>query len=196
MTDEILIHVALGSNLGDRVGHLRAAVAALGRIFRPVACSAVYETAPQYVTDQPSFLNAVACYGTTLPPLAVLDILQKLEQQQGRVRLRQHGPRTLDLDLLAYGNTVLDSPRLILPHPGVQERAFVLVPWAEVAPDWRHPLTGVSVREMLLALEPVEGKEGRAGDMVSAPAETTAVQALFYGSASTRSSPAALVRLS
>jgi 2-amino-4-hydroxy-6-hydroxymethyldihydropteridine diphosphokinase len=155
MTDEILISVAFGSNLGDRSHHLSAAAAALGHVFRPVAASAVYGTAPQYVLDQPPFLNAVALYGCRVPPLEVLDILQDLEWQHGRVRSLRHGPRTLDLDLLAYGDVVLETPRLVLPHPGIAERAFVLRPWADVAPGWRHPGTGQTVAGMLAQLGPV-----------------------------------------
>lgn len=155
MTDEILISVAFGSNLGDRSQHLSAAAAALGHLFRPVAASAVYGTAPQYVFDQPPFLNAVALYGCRVPPLEVLDILQDLESQHGRVRSLRHGPRTLDLDLLAFGDVVLETPRLVLPHPGIAERAFVLRPWADVAPEWRHPGTGQTIDSMLERLGPV-----------------------------------------
>lgn len=174
MTDEILIHVAFGSNLGDRSGHLATAVAALGRVFRPVAISGAYGTAPRYVTDQPPFLNAVASYVCRLSPHAVLDVLQDIERQQGRVRLLRHGPRTLDLDLLAYGDCVLETPDLTLPHPGIAERAFVLTPWADIAPDWRHPVTGRTVAAML-------GKLGAVTDVVRDAAATTRLAAAQQG---------------
>jgi 2-amino-4-hydroxy-6-hydroxymethyldihydropteridine diphosphokinase len=174
MTDEILIYVAFGSNLGDRVTHLATAATALGRMFRPVAFSGVYGTAPRYVTDQPPFLNAVASYACRLSPHAVLAQLQAIEQQQGRVRTVRHGPRTLDLDLLAYGEQVLSTPELTLPHPGVAERGFVLLPWQDIAPDWRHPQTGRTVGDMLAALDDVQ-------DVVRDPAASASLAAVQAG---------------
>lgn len=126
--------IGLGSNLGDRAAMLRGAVARLGRCdgVAVVAASAVYETEPVSVTDQPSFLNQVVAIETTLAPEQLLDALQAIEAEFGRVRDVRWGPRTLDLDLLAYEGEARDTERLVLPHPRMFERAFVLVPLREL----------------------------------------------------------------
>jgi 2-amino-4-hydroxy-6-hydroxymethyldihydropteridine diphosphokinase len=129
-------HVALGSNLGDRRAHLEAAFAALAALpgTRLLARSALYETAPLGPAGQQDYLNAAAALSTTLAPLALLDALLSIEQTRGRVRRERWGPRTLDLDLLLHGDTVLRDPRLTLPHPAMLGRAFVLAPLHDVAP--------------------------------------------------------------
>jgi 2-amino-4-hydroxy-6-hydroxymethyldihydropteridine diphosphokinase len=132
----VTAYVALGGNLGDRAAHLAAAVAALACLpgTRLTAVSATYETAPVGPAGQQNYFNAVAALVTSLSPLALLDHLLAIEQAQGRVRRERWGPRTLDLDLLLHGGTVLDDPRLTLPHPRMLERAFVLAPLADLAP--------------------------------------------------------------
>lgn len=145
--------IALGSNLGDRVGTMRAALAQLeaaGEIV--VAVSGAYQTAPMYVTDQPIFTNACAHLLTSRSPHALLALLLEVEAGLGRVRTLDQGPRTLDLDLLACGDAVIDDATLCLPHPDMAQRHFVLAPLVEVAPPgWRHPVTGLSAAEMLEA---------------------------------------------
>ena len=129
-------YLALGANLGDPAATVNAAFAALGDLpqTRVAATSALDRTAPVGITAQPDFINAAARVETELSPLALLDALLDIEQQFGRVRLLQNGPRTLDLDVLLYENQVIDTPRLILPHPRMHLRAFVLFPLADVAP--------------------------------------------------------------
>ncbi|MGH9654025.1 MAG: 2-amino-4-hydroxy-6-hydroxymethyldihydropteridine diphosphokinase [Bryobacteraceae bacterium] len=145
------IYLSLGSNLGRREEHLERALDALAREgIRILARSPVYETEPRDVPDQPWFLNlAVACE-TGYAPLQLLDILQSIESEVGRVRdARPKGPRTLDIDLLLFGDVVIDTPRLTVPHPRMLERRFVLEPLAEIAPDLRHPIAKKLLSEYL-----------------------------------------------
>jgi 2-amino-4-hydroxy-6-hydroxymethyldihydropteridine diphosphokinase len=148
----VTAYVALGSNLGDRAAHLAAALAALADLpgTHLLSVSATYETAPVGPAGQQNYFNAVAALATSLAPLALLDHLLAIEQAQGRVRRERWGPRTLDLDLLIHGSTALDDPRLTLPHPRMLERAFVLVPLADVAPNLI--LAGLPVSAHLAAL--------------------------------------------
>jgi 2-amino-4-hydroxy-6-hydroxymethyldihydropteridine diphosphokinase len=146
------VAIALGSNLGDRRAHLAWAVERLGAHLTRLRMSSVIETEPFEVAEpQPAYLNAVVTGETDLLPDALLDVLLELERQQGRVRHGPRAPRTLDLDLLLYGDQVIDSPRLTVPHPRFRERRFVLEPLAEVAPDWRDPVTGRTAVELLAA---------------------------------------------
>lgn len=124
--------VGLGANLGDRAATLRGAVARLRAALAAVETSRVYETAPVGVTDQPAFLNLVAGVETTLTPEKLLQLLLGIEADFGRVRVQRWGPRTLDLDLLAYENEVRATPLLELPHSRMLERTFVTVPLREV----------------------------------------------------------------
>ena len=148
----ITVYLALGTNLGDRAGNLRRALAALPPAFTVEAVSPVYETEPMYVTAQPTFLNMVCRATTTLLPLEALQALKLLEAELGREPAIRFGPRLIDIDLLFYGDIVFDSPELILPHPRLHERAFVLVPLADIAPDFVHPVlkqTIASLRDQL-----------------------------------------------
>ncbi len=145
-------YVALGSNLGDRLRLLREAVVRLGDYGTVEALSEVYETDPVGVTDQPTFLNAVLRLRTDLPPPDLLTSMLNMEAALGRVRPYVQAPRTLDLDLLFYDDLTLETAELILPHPRLHERAFVLVPLADIAPDLLHPTLGVRVRKLLSAL--------------------------------------------
>ena len=146
--------IALGSNLGDRAGFLLAGLARLGALegFAPGRLSPVYETEPVGPAGQGPYLNAVLEGGSALEPRALLEALLAIERALGRVRDRRWGPRTLDLDLLDYGSRVLREPGLELPHPRLHERAFVLVPLADLRPDWRHPILKRSARELLANL--------------------------------------------
>ena len=133
-------YIALGSNLGDKEKNLRRALLLLTQQgVEVVRVSSFLSTEPYGVTDQPQFLNAVACVRTSLAPLALLDVLLATELAMGRVRLRHWGERNIDLDLLLYEDVVLDMPRLHLPHPDMQNRDFVLLPLAEIAPELKHP---------------------------------------------------------
>jgi 2-amino-4-hydroxy-6-hydroxymethyldihydropteridine diphosphokinase len=147
--------VGLGANLGDRLATLRLAVARLGAAAggRVLRCSPVYETAPQGpIREQPPFLNAVCAVATGLPARDLLTRLLEVERSLGRVRDVPQGPRTIDLDLLLYGAAVVDEPGLELPHPRLHERAFVLVPLLDLAPDLHHPRTGASLRALCAGL--------------------------------------------
>jgi 2-amino-4-hydroxy-6-hydroxymethyldihydropteridine diphosphokinase len=134
-------YVALGANLGDAAAAVEAAIAALGRLpsTRLAARSSLYRTAPAGYAEQPDFINAVAALDTELPPRALLDALLALEHAQGRTRDFPNAPRTLDLDVLLYGTQAVRAPGLTIPHPRMHERAFVLVPLAEIAPDAELP---------------------------------------------------------
>lgn len=150
MTD---IYLSLGSNLGRREEYLERALDALARVgIRILARSSLYETEPRDVPDQPWFLNLAAACETDYAPLQLLDTLQSIESEAGRVRGTEvvpKGPRTLDIDLLLFGDVAIETPRLIIPHPRMLERRFVLEPLAEIAPDLRHPVTKKLLSEYL-----------------------------------------------
>ncbi len=137
-------YVALGANLGDAQATVRAAFDALETLSetRVLRRSSLYRTAPVGLADQPDFINAVAAIETALAPDALLSALLAIENRFGRVRRDRNGPRTLDLDLLLYGEQCIDSPQLTLPHPRLHLRAFVLCPLAEIAPDLPLPGRG------------------------------------------------------
>lgn len=139
-------YIGLGSNLATPRRQLARALEALAALAdtRVVAVSSFYRTAPVGLEGQPDFVNAVAAVDTGLAPRALLAALLTIEQEHGRVRTLRNGPRTLDLDLLAYGELQLNEPGLAVPHPRMHERAFVLVPLAEIAPDFVLPGHGIA----------------------------------------------------
>jgi 2-amino-4-hydroxy-6-hydroxymethyldihydropteridine diphosphokinase len=144
------VAIALGSNLGDREGRLRAAVAALAPSIHHLRASTFHETAPVGVGLQPMFLNAAAVGETSLSARALLDTMLGIERTLGRARPFPGAPRTLDLDLILYDDAIIDeTPTLVVPHPRFRERRFVLEPLSEIAPDWRDPVTGKTVEELL-----------------------------------------------
>jgi 2-amino-4-hydroxy-6-hydroxymethyldihydropteridine diphosphokinase len=144
------IAIALGSNLGDREAHLRNAIEALESAFSHLRVSSFYETEPVDVPGPaPMFLNAAATGESELSAPAVLDLLLTIEQQLGRERPYAGASRTIDLDLILYGESVINAPGLIVPHPRLRERRFVLEPLAEIAADWVDPVTGKTIRELL-----------------------------------------------
>ena len=144
-----IAYIALGSNLGDKEKNLRRALLLLTQQgVEVVRVSSFLSTEPYGVTDQPQFLNAVACVRTSLAPLALLNVLLATELAMGRVRLRHWGERNIDLDLLLYEDVVLDLPRLHLPHPDMQNRDFVLLPLAEIAPELKHPTLQKTIWEL------------------------------------------------
>lgn len=151
MTETVFL--ALGTNLGDRVENLRAALQALLPVVDLQAVSPVYETPPWGYADQPAFLNMVVQAETVLEPHDLLRELKRLEAWLGRTPSFRYGPRLIDLDILFYGRRTLDSETLSIPHPRLPERAFVLVPLADLSPELRHPVLGKTIAELLNAVE-------------------------------------------
>lgn len=147
------VFIALGSNLGDRQNNLDRALEALGATVRLTVRSSVYETDPAYVTDQPVFLNMVIAGETGLSAEPLLSELKRIEDELGRVPTRRNGPRVIDLDILYYGDQVMETDRLIVPHPRIAERLFVLEPLVEIAPEMRHPVLKMTTRELLERLK-------------------------------------------
>lgn len=147
------VYLSLGSNLGDRQANLEAALAALAGIGTVQAVSSFYETEPMDLPNQSWFLNCAVALETDLMPKQLLSALQDIEHQLGRRQKGQSkGPRTLDIDILLFGNSTIETATLTVPHPALHRRRFVLEPLAEIAPDVRHPVFKHTVRELRDAL--------------------------------------------
>jgi 2-amino-4-hydroxy-6-hydroxymethyldihydropteridine diphosphokinase len=145
------VYLGLGSNVGDRDGHLRFALAAMPPAVQVKRVSAVYDTAPLIFIAQPRFHN-IACKCTTrLEPLLLLRLLKDIERRAGRVDGPRYSPRPLDIDILLYDDLVLTTEELTVPHPGITQRVFVLAPLAEIAPRIRHPVEGSEIADLLAA---------------------------------------------
>ena len=153
------VFIGLGSNLADPEGQIKSAILALDSLdeVSVIKQSSLYSSPPMGPQDQPDYINAVVEIDTTLFAHNLLDRLQEVEQQQGRVRQRHWGERTIDLDLLIYGGNSLDDERLSVPHPGIANRSFVLYPLAEIAPELTIP--GVGKIDELLIDCPLDGLE-------------------------------------
>ena len=145
-----LVYLSLGSNLGNREKYLREAILRLRDLGIVRQVSAFYQTQPVDVGgDQPWFLNCALAMETELDPVAFLSRMLGVEQSMGRVRTEPKGPRTIDIDILFFGNDVLDTPELTIPHPAMHQRRFVLQPMAEIAPAFIHPVLKHTVQELL-----------------------------------------------
>ena len=147
------VYIALGTNLGERKANLRAAIESMPPIVKVLAKSHIYETPPWGYEDQPAFLNMVVKAETSLEPESLLKYLKQLEVQLGREQNFRWGPRLIDLDILFYDDLVIDTPPLVIPHPRLHERAFVLVPLADVAPDVVHQVIQRKVSDLLLEID-------------------------------------------
>ena len=147
------VFIALGTNLGERLTNLRMAIAALAPDVSVLTESHVYETPPWGYEDQPAFLNMVVKAETDLEPESLLTYLKQIEAELGREKSIRWGPRLIDLDILFYDNLVINTPPLIIPHPRLHERGFVLVPLADIASEFTHPVLGKSVNEFLAEID-------------------------------------------
>lgn len=153
LLDRYDVYLGLGSNLGDRRANITAAIAHLKQHVAVERISSIYETEPAYVLDQPRFYNAVLQGQTHLAPRALLDFVKRIEQDLGRTAALRYGPRLIDIDILACGAVQVDNPDLTIPHPLIPERAFVLVPWAEIAPNLVLPSQQRSIAELAVQVE-------------------------------------------
>ena len=154
-TGPAMIYLSLGSNTGSREDNLARAIELISDRMRVTKKSSVYDTAPVDI-PQPRFLNLACEVSTTLPPAGLLALLKGFELRLGRVPGMSGLPRPIDIDIIFYGDTVLDTPDLTIPHPRAAEREFVLAPLAEIAPDLKHPLLKKTIKELLSA---VAGKQ-------------------------------------
>jgi 2-amino-4-hydroxy-6-hydroxymethyldihydropteridine diphosphokinase len=149
-----IAYLSLGSNLGNREQNLKEAVRRASTLGRVVAVSSFYETEPVEVTDQPWFLNCVLALETTAEPAQLMRELLRIEHEMGRQRLVKKGPRSIDIDILLFGNAVVNTPDLTIPHPEMTRRRFVLEPLAEIAPELLHPVSQKTVTRLLAELAP------------------------------------------
>jgi 2-amino-4-hydroxy-6-hydroxymethyldihydropteridine diphosphokinase len=144
------VYLSLGSNVGERAKNLQDAIEALAGAGVEVSrVSSIYETEPVDLREQPWFLNCVVEAHTHLPPLELLEALRAIETRMGSKKLVAKGPRLIDMDILLYGDETIDTPELQVPHPRIHLRRFVLAPLAEIAPQSRHPISGLTAAEML-----------------------------------------------
>lgn len=150
------IYLGLGTNLGDRIEALRAALRALAQFMTVEAVSSVWDTAPEIVKNQPRFLNAAVSGMTTLDPFALLGAIKRLEWDMGRRPAGRYGPRPIDVDILLYDAWCVDSRELMIPHPLLAERAFVLAPLAQIAPTERHPALGATIGDLQARMPPAD----------------------------------------
>lgn len=147
-----VVYLSLGSNVGDRAANLKTAIERLGEMGNVLAVSSFYETEPVETSPQPWFLNCAVKLDTEKMPRQLIAAILSLEQEMGRQRRQPKAPRTIDIDILLFGSSVIELPSLTVPHPRMHERRFVLEPLAEIAPDGRHPVFKRTIRELRDAL--------------------------------------------
>ncbi len=147
-------YLSLGSNVGNREAQLRDAQGWLGSTGRVTAVSSFYETEPVEFTEQPWFLNCAVAIETKSTPQRLMAAILQIEQQMGRKRIQKKGPRSIDIDILLFDGVVMETEELVLPHPALHQRRFVLEPLAEIAPDAVHPVFRKKIRDLLAALPP------------------------------------------
>jgi len=147
-----LVYLSLGSNVGDRAAQLREGQARLATVGPVVAVSSLYETEPVEFTEQPWFLNCAVALETATTPQQLMTTILGVEEEMGRRRVQRKGPRSIDIDILLFGDKIIDSPELTIPHPAMQQRRFVLEPLVEIAPEVVHPVFKRTIRELRDAL--------------------------------------------
>ncbi len=151
------VYLGLGSNLGDRQANLARALQLLGERLHIERVSSIYETEPVGYAEQLPFLNAICRAQTELGPMQLLSLVKGIEASLGRVPSFPNAPRPIDIDIIFYGDLIMEIPDLTIPHPRLEERAFVLIPLLEIAPDLRHPVSGENVKDLAAR---VGGREG------------------------------------
>lgn len=148
-----IVYLGLGANIGDRIENLMNALKALPPLVQLLECSPIYETAPWGFSDQPSFLNQVVEANTELSPGDLLSHLKRIEVRLGRKPTIKYGPRLIDIDILFYDDLTIKTDVLEIPHPLIDERAFVLLPLADIAPEFKHPLLNSSIRQLVAEVD-------------------------------------------
>jgi 2-amino-4-hydroxy-6-hydroxymethyldihydropteridine diphosphokinase len=148
-----IVYLSLGSNLGDRVVNLRSAIRLLASKMQVLAESSIYETEPWGYSEQPTFLNMALKASTQLEPHELLSFLKEIEKSMGRKETFRFGPRLIDLDILFYDELILDTPDLTIPHAHLTERAFVIFPMAEIAPEHIHPILGTTIAQLKTTMD-------------------------------------------
>ena len=149
----VTVYLGLGSNMGNRQDNLEKALDFLSQRLRVEKVSSVYDTEPVSNTTQPRFLNQVCQVSTGLEPMALLTLVKGIESKLGRLPHTSNLPRPIDIDILFYGDQVIETPKLVIPHPKLTQRAFVLIPMAEIAPDLVHPVNGKTIKELMRELQ-------------------------------------------
>ena len=147
---QVITVLSLGSNIGDRLNYLNLSKTAIYTLIGPIQLSSnIYETEPWGVDNQDSYLNQVVSVQTNLSPYGLLDNIHQIEKDLGRIREIHYGPRTIDIDILYYGERIIDNENLKIPHPHIQKRRFILVPLSEILPQMHHPLFKKTNRKLL-----------------------------------------------
>ena len=147
--EAILVHLGLGSNLGDRKEYLSMAYNQLrSEALREFRASSIYESEPLLKMPQPKYFNMVVCGLTVLSPSEMLKKCQQIEISLGRIRRERWGSREIDIDIISYGSRRIDNDDLVIPHPEIENRSFVLMPMLELSPEWLHPETGITIKEL------------------------------------------------